>query len=150
MMIPIGNLNLNQINMLAEIRQIRKTKKDFRNFGIVISIFLMIIAIILWFNENLFFQKIIYLSVFFLLFGIIYPRLLKPIYLAWMTFAVILGWFMTRVILILLYYLLITPLGFIMRLFGKDFLDTLINNKKSYWNQRDHLKEQSQDYTKQY
>ena len=67
-----------------------------------------------------------------------------------MTFAVILGWVMTRVILGVVFYLIITPIGLITRLIGEDFLD--LNKKKldSYWNYRDSSNELNQDYRKQF
>ena len=48
-----------------------------------------------------------------------------------------LGWIMTRVILIIIFYLIVTPIGLIARLFGKQFLDLSLNeNVNSFWNKR--------------
>ena len=68
-----------------------------------------------------------------------------------MTFAVILGWFMTRVILSLLFYVIITPIGVVLRIFGKDFLEIKKQSVQgSYWNQRDSNLEKNQNYEKQF
>ena len=68
-----------------------------------------------------------------------------------MTFAVILGLVMTRVILSIVFYLILTPIGLITRLFGKDFLDLLNkSNTESYWNNRNSDFELNQDYEKQF
>ena len=65
-----------------------------------------------------------------------YP-LFKPIHIAWMKLAFILGWVMTRVILSLFFYFVLTPIGILLRIGGKDLLDTKINKEaKSYWIKR--------------
>ena len=77
------------------------------------------------------------IGVIFILFGQFLPTILKPIYLVWMTFAVILGWIMTRVILIVIFYLIVTPTGLIAKLFRHKFLDvTFRAEKDTYWNYR--------------
>src|SRR2546427_261476 len=53
---------------------------------------------------------------------------------------IVIGWITTRVILILVFYLVITPLGFAMRLFGKRALDLKFadaDSKESFWNYRE-------------
>ena len=66
------------------------------------------------------------------------PFVLKPIYWIWMIFATILGWIMTRIILSLLFYVIITPIGLILRMFGKQFLELKYNkNVNTYWNYRE-------------
>ena len=68
-----------------------------------------------------------------------------------MVFAVVLGWFMTRVILSLLFYVIITPIGLVLRIFGKDFLEIKKESVQgSYWNQRDSNLEKNQNYEKQF
>ena len=70
--------------------------------------------------------------------------------LRWMTFAVIFGWVMSRVILSIVFYLILTPIGLITRLFGEDFLDLNKSNTESYWNNRNSDFELNQDYEKQF
>ena len=58
---------------------------------------------------------------------------------------------MTRVILSLLFYLIITPIGVTLRIFGKDFLELKRNEScDSYWNERNSKIEKSQNYEKQF
>jgi hypothetical protein len=65
-----------------------------------------------------------------------YP-LLRPVYLGWMTFAFILGWVNTRLLLGLFFYLVLTPVGTIRRLFGKDPLARKFDREAvSYWEKR--------------
>lgn len=52
--------------------------------------------------------------------ALLFPAALKPVYRGWMKVGHALGWFNTRLILGILFYLLVLPMGLIMRLFGKD------------------------------
>ena len=61
------------------------------------------------------------------------------------------GWFMTRVILSLLFYLVVTPIGLIARLSGNQFLDVKMDDSQtSYWNYRKTKKDEKEDYEKQF
>lgn len=75
---------------------------------------------------------------FFLLAGLFVQSILRPVYIGWMKFAFILGWVNTRILLGVFFYLIITPIGVVMRLAGKDLLDRKIDRSaKSYWKKRD-------------
>jgi len=52
--------------------------------------------------------------------AVVYPRCLTPIYRGWMYVGAALGWFNTRVILAIGYFLVFTPIGWVMALMGKD------------------------------
>ena len=137
--------------MLEEIKLIKTENKDLRSFGITFGIIFLIIAGFLLYIENELFQLFVVISIIFIIFGFLIPIILKPIYIGWMSFAIILGWFMTRFILSLLFYLIVTPIGLITRVLGKDFLEL----KKeafngSYWNQRRSSFEKNQSYDKQF
>ena len=119
--------------MFEEIKSIKTGKKDLRSFGVTIGIILLIIAGYLFHRDNTLFQAFIYLASSFIGFGLILPNFLKPLYLLWMIFAIILGWFMTRIILSLLFYLVLTPIGLTLRILGKDLLNLRFNGSKSYW-----------------
>jgi hypothetical protein len=63
---------------------------------------------------------------------------MKPVYTAWMLFAFVLGWINTRVLLGAFFYLVMTPLGLILRWTGKDLLDERIDRSAaSYWIKRE-------------
>ena len=137
--------------MLEEIKNIKTGKKDLRSFGVTIGIILIAISGFLFFKGHHLHRNFLYTGSSFIGLGLIVPIILKPLYLIWMVFAVLLGWVMTRVILSLLFYLIITPIGLLGRLFGKDFLDVRDkSHQNSYWNKRDSQTENNQDYTKQF
>ena len=124
--------------MIEEIKNIKTNKKEIRKFGFLIGGVLIALSIfMLWKTYNQY-QLVFVIGVSFVLLGFIIPSILKPIYIIWMTFATILGWIMTRVILTVLFYLIVTPIGLIARIFGVKFLDLSWNdNVKSYWNKRE-------------
>ena len=123
--------------MLEEIKNIKSEKSDLRKFGITIGVILLIIAGFLFWKEKESFQILLTFGVTLCILGIAIPFILKPIYWVWMIFATILGWIMTRVILSLLFYIIITPIGLALRLIGKQVLELRWNkSKQSYWNYR--------------
>ena len=136
--------------MIEEIKNIPSSNKDIRSFGITIGIILFIISGLLMYYNKEAYQLIAIIASIFIVIGFILPILLKPIYFVWMIFAAILGWVMTRVILSLVFYLIITPIGLITRIIGEDFLALKKMNLDSYWNHRDSSIELNQDYEKQF
>ena len=133
------------------ISEIKITKKEVRNFGITVAfIFLVIGAILLWRSNT---SYLIFIIVGFVLLGIglIIPIILKPIYFTWMVLGNILGWIMTRIILGFLFYVIITPIGLIPRLFGKQFIKLKWNKTDStYWNYRTESLFEKENYEKQF
>ena len=137
--------------MLEEIKNIKSKKSDLRNFGITIGIILLIISGFLFWKEKESFQIFLVIGITLSLIAIAIPSVLKPVYLMWMIFAIILGWFMTRAILSLMFYFVFTSIGLTLRLFGKQFLELRWDkSKESYWNFRtnEHLKKEN--YEKQF
>ena len=124
--------------MIEEIKNIKTNKEEIRKFGFLIGGVLIAISIFMLWKALTYYQLVFVIGISFILLGLITPIILKPIYIVWMTFATILGWIMTRVILAILFYLIVTPIGLIARIFGVKFLDLSWNdNVKYYWNKRD-------------
>ena len=136
--------------MIEEIKNIPNSKKDIKSFGITIGIVLFIISGLLIYYDNDAYQLIAIIASIFISLGFILPVLLKPIYFVWMTFAAILGWIMTRFILSIVFYFILTPIGLLTRMLGEDFLALKKLQSDSYWNQRDSSKELGQNYEKQF
>ncbi|MCB0316432.1 MAG: hypothetical protein H6628_05900 [Calditrichae bacterium] len=123
--------------LIDEIKHISSTRQDLRKFGLTVGIFLLILAAVaFWFGKS----YVLYLllpGLALLLSGLIFPQILKPLQIAWMTLAVIIGWFMNRVILGILFFSAFTLIGLIARLVGKQFLDVKWDTAAdSYWHYR--------------
>ncbi len=65
------------------------------------------------------------------------PKALAPLYKGWMAFGHALGWINARIILGLVFFAVVTPIGLIMRLIGKDVLHVKNKPGASYWIKRD-------------
>ena len=137
--------------MFEEIKNIKSKKSDLRNFGITIGIIFLIISGFLFWKEKESLQIFLAIGITFFLTAIAIPSVLKPVYWIWMIFAIILGWFMTRVILSLLFYVVFTSIGLTSRAFGKQFLEMRWQkSKESYWNFRTNEHQQNENYEKQF
>ncbi len=134
-----------------EIKNIKEEKTDLRKFGVTVGIVILLISAALYLLDKDSFIYFGIIGILLLLFGIILPNLLKPLNKVWMTLAIILGWFMSRVILFILYYVIITPIGFFLKLIGKDFLHLKIDkNSQSYWEIREKKITEQIDYERQF
>ncbi len=137
--------------MIEDIKNIKSGKNELRKFGLTIGIVLGLLGgLFLWRGKDYYFYFLI-LSSAFLFSGLVAPILLKPIHKMWMTLAVILGWFMTRVILSILFYLVFTSIKLLATLFGKQFLDLKTDNsKESYWIHRKSKEFKKSEYERQF
>ncbi|PKN51124.1 MAG: hypothetical protein CVU55_13400 [Deltaproteobacteria bacterium HGW-Deltaproteobacteria-13] len=137
--------------IIEEIKNIKGDKSDWKKFGMMMGIILAVIGFyLLWKKNNCFEYVLILASVFFIL-GLIIPMALKRVYQAWMALSVIMGFIMTKVIMVIIFYLIVTPVGLVASLTGKKFLDMEMDKKaKSYWIVRETLRKEKSDYEKQF
>ena len=131
--------------LIEEIKSIKSDKKELRKFGITVGVVLVLIGFafqLIWDNYTIYMVLGI-IGAFLIFFGILIPAALLPVQKAWMILAVVLGFIMTRVILSILFYLIVTPIGFVAKIVGKDFLNKKIDKtKKTYWHKRENKKYQ--------
>jgi len=111
--------------------------KQERQFGYLFAAVFTIIAF--WPLWPLHAPKIAWLAgaVAWVAVALICPRLLAPLYKAWMKFGHVLGWINARIILAFVFFVVVTPIGLLMRLLGKDLLRMKSRTTDSYWIQRD-------------
>ena len=136
--------------MFKELNSIKSSRKDLKNFGVTIGFILLMIGAFLFVREKDSFIYFSSIGSILIILGGITPFILKPIYKIWMIFAVIIGWIMTRIILSVLFFSIITIIGLFTRLIGKDFLNLKSKSNESYWNIRSKERELNQDYEKQF
>lgn len=125
--------------------------RTLRRFGLVMAAPLIAIAGILYWKSHgapVWWAGAAVLSA---VLGLAVPRLLKPVYILWMTLAYYLSVVMTFVILTLFFFLIMTPAGLIMRLFGKDPMERRFpGNKESYWINSQTYENSIERYSKPY
>ena len=116
-------------------------KKEWKKFGFGLTFIFALLGTINLLLSGELYLYFYFISSFFLLISFLFPLLLKPVFILFTYLGFILGWIMTRVILTILFYVVITPMAIIMRLFGKKFLELKIDkNRASYWIKRDNTK----------
>jgi len=134
-----------------EIKNIKEDNSTLRKFGLTVGTVLFAAGIVLYLTGKSSSFVIGGIGVLLILFGLILPSILKPLNKIWMILAVILGWFMSRLILFILFYIVITPIGFFLKLMGKDFLNRKIdNNSQTYWETREKKIKEKIDYERQF
>tara|TARA_Y100001970_G_scaffold27314_1_gene33284 strand:- start:183 stop:575 length:393 start_codon:yes stop_codon:yes gene_type:complete len=105
-----------------------------KSFGIVFFVIFIIIA--LWpllKNENIRIWSII-ISIIFLTLGLLNSKILTPFNKLWMRLGILLGAIVSPIVMGVVYFVVITPIGLIMKIFGKDVLNLKIDkNKNTYW-----------------
>ena len=104
-----------------------------KNFGIVFSIVFLIIALFPLINDGSLRTWSLIVSTIFLFLGLINSKILTPLNKIWFKFGFLLGRIVSPVIMGVIFFLVVTPTAFIMRLVGKDLLNLKFNKHKSYW-----------------
>lgn len=127
--------------------RIDTSPKELRKFGVLFAIVFLALAALSAYKGSGAWPWLIGTAAFFLFTGFLVPFILRPIYIGWMKFAFVLGWFNTRLILGIFFYLILTPVGLIMRLFGRDPLHRKIEKKAtSYWVKREQVEFKRESY----
>jgi hypothetical protein len=108
-----------------------------KSFGVVFSIVFLIIALYPIFSSSYIHIWALVLSVIFLLCAFLTPKILKIPNKLWFKFGLLIGSIMVPIVMFLLYFITILPIGIIMRLLVKDLLkQDLDASAKSYWIER--------------
>ena len=111
-----------------------------RSFGVVF--FVVFLAISLWpltSDNNIRIWSLI-ISFIFLALGLINSIFLSPLNKLWFKFGIFLGKFMSPLIMAVIFFIVVTPIGLIMRIFNKDLLKLKFNKDKTYWITKDKIK----------
>ena len=104
-----------------------------RSFGIVFFVVFLIIALypLAHGGETRIWSIII--SIIFLILGLLNSKILAPLNKIWFKFGIFLGKIVSPLIMGVIFFLVVTPIGLIMRLLGKDLLNLKYNQGKTYW-----------------
>ena len=104
-----------------------------RSFGIVFSIVFLLIAIYPLINSEGLRVWSLIIAIIFLVLGLINSKILTPLNKLWFKFGILLGIIVSPVIMGGIFFLVVTPIGLIMKIIGKDLLNLKFNKDKSYW-----------------
>jgi hypothetical protein len=104
-----------------------------RNFGVVFFIFFMIISLFPLLKDGNVRVWSVVVAIIFLILGLLNSSVLSPLNKIWFKFGILLGKFISPIIMGVVFFIVVTPTSLLIRLFGKDILNLKKNNKKSYW-----------------
>ncbi len=104
-----------------------------KSFGIVFFVVFLIIALYPLVNdENIRIWSLI-ISLVFLILGLINSKILNPLNKLWFKFGLLLGKIISPLIMGIIFFLVVTPIGILMKILKKDLLNLNYNNNKTYW-----------------
>ena len=111
-----------------------------KSFGIVFFVFFLVVGLYPLINQDSLRIWSIVISIIFLILGLINSQILTPLNILWFKFGMLLGRFVSPIVMGLVFFLVVTPTGLIMKLFNKDLLKLRKNKNSSYWIKRPETK----------
>jgi len=111
-----------------------------RSFGIVFFVVFLIIAIYPLINGDELRLWSLIISIVFLFLGLVNSKILNPLNKLWFKFGIFLGKIISPLVMCIIFFLVVTPIGLLMRLLNKDLLNLRFNNNGSYWIEKTELK----------
>ena len=108
-----------------------------KSFGIVFTAFFSIISFWPMLNGSEIRIWSLIIAVIFFILGLINSKILTPLNRLWFKFGLMLGKIVSPIVLGIVFFLVVTPTGIIMRLIGKDLLNLKKKNYESYWIEKD-------------
>ena len=108
-----------------------------RSFGIVFFVVFLIISIWPLLDEKELRYWSLIVSFIFLILGILKSNILTPLNKVWFKFGILLGNIISPIIMAFVFFLVVTPISLIMKIFGKDILNLKKNKNSSYWIKKD-------------
>ena len=104
-----------------------------KSFGIVFFVVFLLISLYPLLNNESIRVWSLVISIIFLILGILDSKILSPLNKIWFKFGIFLGKIISPIIMGVIFFLVVTPIGLLMRLLGKDLINLKYNNNKSYW-----------------
>ena len=104
-----------------------------RSFGIVFFVFFLIIATYPLIKDGELRLWSLIISIVFLFLGLVNSKILNPLNKLWFKFGIFLGKIISPLVMGIIFFLVVTPIGLLMRLLNKDLLNLRFNNNSSYW-----------------
>ena len=104
-----------------------------RSFGIVFFVVFFIVSFYPLINDENIRYWSLYISLIFLILGLINSKILTPLNKIWFKFGIFLGKFISPIVMGIIFFLVVTPIGLIMKILKKDLLNLKFNKDRSYW-----------------
>ena len=116
-----------------------------KSFGIVFFLFFLIVSIFpLLKDENIRIWSLI-IALIFLILGLLNSKVLTPLNKIWFKFGILLGSFVSPIVMGIVFFTIVTPTSLIMKVLGKNLLNLKKDNKKTYWIEKSKIKSKMKD-----
>ena len=107
-----------------------------KSFGITFFLFFLIVSLFpLFKDENIRIWSLI-IAIIFLTLGLLNSKILTPLNKIWFKFGILLGSFVSPIVMGIVFFTIVTPTSLIMKALGKNLLNLKKGNKKTYWIER--------------
>ena len=107
-----------------------------KSFGIVFFLFFVIVSIFPLFKDEDIRVWSLIIAIIFLILGLLNSKFLTPLNKIWFKFGIILGSFVSPIVMCIVFFAIVTPTSLIMKVLGKNLLNLKKGNKKTYWIER--------------
>ena len=104
-----------------------------KSFGIVFFLVFLLIALYPMINSGEPRLWSLGISVIFLILGLLNSKILNPLNKIWFKFGILLGKIISPLVMIIIFFIVVTPIGLLMRILKKDLLNLKFQNTDSYW-----------------
>ena len=126
-----------KINMNIDVKKRKSLMSSNKAFGILFFIVFLIYGIWPVFSLNEIRLWSLIIGLIFLILGLLNSKFLTPFNKIWLKLGIVLGKVISPTVMAIIYFFVITPIGIIMKLFGKDLLKVKFKNDSSYWIDRE-------------
>jgi len=134
-----------------EFKHIDTSDKSVKKTGVTVGIVLIAISFLLWWLGKSSFVYFSAIGGIFIILSYIALPVLRPFHKLWIGLSLILGFIMSRVILTLLFYFVVTPIGLLAKLVGKKFMPLGFDKSAAtYWEKREKTVKEKIDYERQF
>jgi Saxitoxin biosynthesis operon protein SxtJ len=133
-----------------EYQKLDRSPRALRRFGLTVGLVVLALGCVLLWRHRGVGWPLISIGTVLVMAARLAPSWLKWVHGPWMIVALALGWIVTRVLLTIVFFLVVTPIGLIQRLFGKRAIEVAFAPEAaSYWQPRT-VRPKPDDYEKQY
>jgi hypothetical protein len=134
-----------------ELKHIDNSDKAVKKTGLTVGVVLILISMLLWYLGKVSFLYFSSIGGLFVIISFIAIPILRPFHKLWMILALAMGFVMSRVILTILFYLILAPIGLLAKIVGKKFMPLGFDkNATTYWEKRESAVKQQIDYERQF
>jgi hypothetical protein len=114
------------------------TPRDLRKFGLMVGGVFLALGVYFYLRHKSWWPWFVVLGTPLVVLGAAVPRSLKWVYVGWMALSMVVGAIVSTILMTVIFYLVVTPIGLIARVAGKDFLSRKLDpSAASYWSLRD-------------